>query len=627
MHVFLNVLQYCRGRRRQFAVVAALVAVSSMASLFEPWVYSAAIDDIAGVFVATEPVQLAERWVDNIVQVVTHLGSSARRIFGAPVGHGKFDPENPGWLAPRSPHQALATLLLGAVLLWLVRVVGDWASLVGDTKSTRLACEVERGFVLKTFTHLLRLPLSFFTSRTGGAIARQVDQVDQVAPIITAAAQQIWPEVFTLVVIVIVMGVVNLELAAVTVLALPVYGMVSWRMSRRLDGGMEEFYAQWDDVASRIQETVAGIKTVRMCGMADFERQRLEGLTDAAYQTYAERTRLQNRYTFLQNLVVGTSKTLVLALGGYKALEHELTPGDVVLFLSYLDQLYGPIENLARLYTSLQQNGASVRRAQRLLAEPVEAGADRPRLAPGPGAVTFEHVSFGYDTTPVLRDVSFTIAPGERVALVGPSGAGKTTITDLLTALYHPEVGRIAIDGHSLAELAPDSVREVVRGVAVDSMLFHDTVANNVRYGCSTATDADVAAAAALAGLSPVVARLEDGFDTLIGERGTSLSSGERQRVLLARVFAARPEVLILDEATANLDFRTEDLVKVALGQAMQGRTTLLVAHRRSMLTDVDRVLVLRDGRIEQDGPPAALMARPGYFRDMMSSQGDAYAG
>jgi ABC-type multidrug transport system fused ATPase/permease subunit len=388
---------------------------------------------------------------------------------------------------------------------------------------------------------------------------------------------------------------------------------------------MEDFYTQWDDVANRIQETVSGIKTVRAHGMADREARRLEQLTDDAYRTYVDRTQLQNRYTFFQNVIVGASKTLVLGIGGYKALEHQLTPGDVVLFLSYLDQLFGPIENLARLYTSLQQNGASVRRAQRLLAEPVETGGDRPRLAVGPGAVVFDHVSFGYDSTrTVVHDVSFAIAPGEHVALVGPSGAGKTTITDLLTGLYRPQSGRVMVDGTPLDEVSPDSIREVVRGVAVDSMLFHGSVASNVRYGRIDATDVEVSAAADLAGLSPVVARMSDGFETMIGERGVAMSAGERQRVLLARAFVARPEILILDEATANLDFRTEALVKTSLGQAARGRTTLLIAHRRSMLTDVDRVLVLRDGRIEQDGSPSELMERGGYFRDMMSSQDEA---
>ncbi len=204
--------------------------------------------------------------------------------------------------------------------------------------------------------------------------------------------------------------------------------------------------------------------------------------------------------------------------------------------------------------------------------------------------------------------------------MVGPSGAGKTTITDLLAGLYHPNSGVVRIDGQRLDEVAPSSVRAAVRSVAADGTLFRMTVAENIRYARQEASDAEVAEAARLAGLEPLLQRLPDGLATPIGERGVELSMGERQRVLLARAFVARPVVLVLDEATANLDFKTEEAVKEALEILSSGRTTVVVAHRRSMLTDVDRVLVLRGGRIEQDGTPQELLAVDGYFSQMMAA-------
>jgi ATP-binding cassette subfamily B protein len=237
-------------------------------------------------------------------------------------------------------------------------------------------------------------------------------------------------------------------------------------------------------------------------------------------------------------------------------------------------------------------------------------------------------VVFGY--TPkrrVLDGISFRIRAGERVGLVGPSGAGKTTITDLLAGLYHPESGAIRIDDQRLDEVAPSSVRAAVRSVAADGTLFRMTVAENIRYAWQEASDAEVAEAARLAGLEPLLQRLPEGLATPIGERGVELSVGERQRVLLARAFVARPAVLLLDEATANLDFKTEEAVKQALDTISRGRTTVVVAHRRSMLTDVDRVLVLRGGHIEQDGTPAELLAVEGYFRQMMTASGESAAG
>ena len=292
------------------------------------------------------------------------------------------------------------------------------------------------------------------------------------------------------------------------------------------------------------------------------------------------------------------------------------------MFLAYLDRLFAPIEGLTSLYTALQQRVVGVRRAQRLLEEPAADDEALPALQIHGGTVRFENVLFGYAPDhPVLNGVSFELKGGQRTAIVGPSGAGKTTVTDLLVALYRPQAGEIFIDDQSLSHVSSPSIRSAVRGVAADGTIFRLSIADNIKYGREDAPDHTIREAAELAGLTPVITRLPDGLDTIVGEQGVELSLGERQRILLARAFIARPSILILDEATANLDFRTEAAVKQALEQISQGRTTLIVAHRRSMLTTVDRVLVLRNGRIEQDGTPAELMSREGYFRDMMSAE------
>jgi ABC-type multidrug transport system fused ATPase/permease subunit len=207
------------------------------------------------------------------------------------------------------------------------------------------------------------------------------------------------------------------------------------------------------------------------------------------------------------------------------------------------------------------------------------------------------------------------------VGLVGPSGAGKTTLTDLLIGLYQPQAGTILVDGQRLTEVAPSSLRGAIRGVAADGMLFRMTIAENIRYGRFDASDAEIMDTARMAGLGPLLERLPEGLATPIGERGVELSMGERQRVLLARAFIGRPLILLLDEATANLDFKTEAAVKEAINVISEGRTTLVVAHRRSMLSDVDRILVLRGGKVEQDGSPAELLRVDGYYRQMMTAE------
>ena len=628
MNTILHLLRLGRDRLGGFVVVALLVSLGTAATLFEPWIYRAIVDDIAGVFVTPRPVAEAERAFEGLGSPIEHLKTSGKRIFHAPLKIVTSESGRPRKLPPRTPPQAVATVVIGAILLVATRLLAQLARLRGDNRSSALANGIERRYILDTFRHVMKLPLTFFHRRASGAVARQVDQSDHVAPVFTAFWQELWPDFFSLIAILAIVTTLNRELALVTLIAVPVYTLVTWQMTRRLGSRLEAYYDLWDEVSSRIQQAVEGIKTVIVHGAAGHETEELDRRSARAFATYLERNRIQNRYIFLQEAIVAVSKAGALLLGGLKALEHQLTPGDVVLFVAYIDQIYNPIENLTELYASLQEHVSSVRRSERLLRTPEAPGEDRSPYRPAGGAIEFERVVFGYEPgRPVLDGVSFSIRSGEHVGLVGPSGAGKTTLTDLLVGLYTPERGAIRVDGQDVAEVSTSSLRAAIRGVATDGMIFRGSIAENIRYGRFDAGDREVEEAAALAGLARLLARLPEGLHTLVGERGVQLSAGERQRILLARAFIARPAVLVLDEATANLDFRTEAAVQRALAQLAKGRTTLVVAHRRSMLADVDRVLVLRNGRIEQDGPPGELARVEGYFRQMMTERGGVAPG
>lgn len=621
MNTVLKILVLGRAHLRGFVLVAVLVSFGTAASLLEPWIYRAIVDDVAGVFIAPAPVVRAERMIEHLGSSAGHFKGSSRRIFHAPLK--RFQPEVPKRrkLEPRTPPQAVATVVTGALLLVVTKLLSELCRLKGDNRSAVLANRIERGFILRIFRHVTRLPLEFFSRRPSGALARQIDQSDHVAPIFTAFAQEIWPDLFSLIAILTIVFMLNRALALITFIAVPVYALVTWHMTRHLETQLEEYYGLWDEVSGRIQQSIAGIKTVLAHGAGEHELRQLDAATGRAYDAYLERNRMQNRYSFVQEAIVAVSKAGALILGGVKALQHQLTPGDVVLFVTYLDQIYLPIQNLTELYTSLQEHVSALRRGERLLETPEAPGEDRPPLRPGPGAIEVRDVQWSYTKSRrVLDGVSFGVRAGERVGLIGPSGAGKTTLTDLLAGFYRPQQGEIRIDGQPLSTVSPSSLRAAIRGVAADGMLFRMSIADNIRYGRLDATGADIEQAAALAGLAPLLERLPEGLGTPVGERGIELSMGERQRVLLARAFIARPTILVLDEATANLDFKTEDAVKEALKLLARDRTTLVVAHRRSMLTEVDRVLVLRNGRIEQDGAPDVLIQEPGYFRDMMTA-------
>jgi ATP-binding cassette subfamily B protein len=658
MHTLRRLMAIARPYAGRLLLVALLTSVGALAELLEPWVYRAIINDIAGVFVSREtellpeileelrggaseseaespapsptpdpptakPVKPPENAPGATLQA-PQKSAPARRLTGRhrrrvkapqPVPH-------PSALPPRTVSHAIRTLWLGVLVLLAAAALAKFFAAWADLLAARTTNCIEENFILKTFRHVLRLPFAYFTQRPSGAIARQIDQSDQIAPLYSAVTQEVWSELFTALAILVVIFSVNVQLSLIVLVALLVYALVTMRMTGQLEAHLEEYYELWDEVSGRIQETVAGIKTVHAHAKEDYEIGRTTATVNHAFQTYLRRKRVETRYTFVQNILIYLSKGLILVLGGMRALEHQLTPGDVVMFMAYLDRIYSPVNNLTGLYSLIQRHVVSLHRAFRLWEVEEEERGDHRPLEIREGRVEFRNVDFQYrEGRPVLRDLCFTLHPGQVTALIGPSGAGKTTAADLLLGLYRPQQGAILLDGKDLRTVDLDNWRKQAVVVSAEGTIFRDTLAQNIRYARLDATDEEVRDAALKAGLGPALARLPEGMKTVLGERGYELSMGERQRVLLARAFAANPRILILDEATANLDFKTEDAVKKTLRDLIQGRTTLIIAHRQSMLTEVDQVVAIRDGRVIEQGPPAALFGQQGYFFQMMTAQ------
>ena len=629
-----------RPFRARILIIILLATLSTTATLIEPLIYRVAVNDIAGLFVRKAQQETEQQQEDNSPPLepesaVPQFQQIAIQIRAPHVTphhkvqpheknsrhHAQYlEPHRRGHVSPRTPEQTLNTFIWAVGLMFILSISGYLVWLVADNMSAKLASQIESTFIQSVFGHVLRLPLAFFGKRASGALAKQIDQSDQVSPIVNAFTQTIVPETMTIVGASAIMVTQNWPLTLIALVTLPPYLFVAWRSAKRLEKGLENYYGQWEDVSGRIQDSLSAIKTVKLSGAEDREIEKFRTVSGAAYEAYTQRTRLGNKFVFWEHAITQLGNALVLGLGGWFALKHELTPGDVVMFVSYVGMLYDPIDSLTGLAVELQQYGIALRRALRLTQIKMETQSGNP-LKPGGGKIEFKDVHFSYVSgREVLRGLSLIIKPGHVVGLVGPSGAGKTTTADLLLRLYEPMSGVILIDGQKLSELKTATIRREIGVVAADGAVFRGTLADNIRYQRAGTPDEEVRAAALAAGLGPALDRLPDGVKSIVGEGGMGLSVGERQRLQLARVLAANPRIMVLDEATANLDYSTELEVKRALATLRKDRTTIVIAHRFSMVKDADYVYVLESGRVIEEGPPDELIAAGGWFTGFATS-------
>jgi len=516
--------------------------------------------------------------------------------------------------------------LLGIVLLLLVVYVVAWGTqAIQGVIMARVSQRVLKGLRKDLFEHLQTLSLSFFDRSTQGELmSRLTNDVEAVNQALSQSFVQLISSFLSLGGILVAMFVLNVWLAAGSLVVLPLMVLVTVLIGRKTLSGFRGVQRSMGTLNSRIEETISGQRVVTAFGTQG----RVLSKFDEENADLRERAITATSWAFmimpLVNVMSAFSIAVVAGLGGWLALQGAVTVGIITSFIFYSRNFVQPLRQLAELYNSVQSALAGAERIFEVVDTKPEI-TDKPEaksIGEIRGDVVFDSVDFSYvPGVPVLKDMSFHAHPGQIIALVGPTGAGKTTMVNVLGRFYDVQRGSIRVDGVDIREVTRWSLRKQLGTVLQDNFLFADTVMENIRYGNPAATDEECIAAAKLANADQWIARLPNGYGTVLSERGSNLSQGQRQLLAIARAVVTDPKILILDEATSNVDTRTEARIQEALLRLMEKRTSFVIAHRLSTIRKADQVLVIKDGEIIERGTHDSLLEARGFYYRLYNSQ------
>ncbi|MGD8875044.1 MAG: ABC transporter ATP-binding protein/permease [Gammaproteobacteria bacterium] len=518
-----------------------------------------------------------------------------------------------------STHATLVLPLGLLVMYGALKLASSLFTELRDSIFARVRHGAMRSVSLKVLEHLHRLSLRYHLERKTGGLSRDIDRgTRSVSSLMNYMVFSILP---TLVEITMIAGILLIRydvwFAVITFTAVVVYVtftmlVTEWRMKYRVTMNAFDSRANTEAV-----DSLLNYETVKYFGNEDYELRRYD---DSLRQWETAAVQSQTSLSLLntgQAAIIALGVTSIMLLAGQGVVDGSMTLGDLVLVNAFLLQLFIPLNFLGIVYSQLKHSIADMQLMFEVLEQPPEI-VNRPGardLDPGAAGVRFENVSFAYDPArPILHDISFSIAPGEKVAVVGPSGAGKSTLARLLFRFYDIPQGRILINGQDISEVTQDSLRRAIGIVPQDTVLFNDTLYYNIAYARPDASRAEIEQAARLANIHGFIAGLPAGYDTVVGERGLKLSGGEKQRVAIARAVLKNPPVLVFDEATSSLDSHSEQSILDALREAAAHHTTLVIAHRLSTIVDADQILVMQDGRIIETGIHQALLEKNGAY-------------
>jgi len=566
---------------------------------------------------------LAIVFVAMLVEIAMSLAAPwpLKLVLDDALGNHKL----PQWLAWAHDYgigrHTLGVALFAGLATLFIAVISAVASYIDNYYTTSVGQWVANDLRIRIYEHLHRLSLRYYDSaKTGALMSTITGDVSTVQSFASSSTLGIVVDLLTIVFMLGLMFWLDWDFTLIAIGVTPFLLMFVMRFKKAVKDVTRVVRVRQSEIVAVVQEGLGSVRAVKAFGRQDLEVAHMEAASHATVEAALKARQVKSLLSPVVSIVVAICTAIVLWKGTSLIVAGTMTAGALTVYLAYLTKFFKPVKDLASMTSAIAQTTVALERIQKILSAddiiPERADATEPGRVKG--AITFEHVAFGYgDGAPVLRDVSFTIAPGQVVGVVGPTGSGKSTVLSLIPRFYDPTAGRVLIDRADVTTYKLAALRAQVGFVLQETVLFRGTIRENIAYGRPGASDQEIVAAAKLANADEFISRMPHGYDSVVGERGDTLSGGQRQRIGIARAVIRNSPIMILDEPTAALDTESERLVIEGLQRLMKGRTVIMIAHRLSTIRDADKIIVLKDGVVAEEGTNDELIARGGVYAEL----------